>query len=221
MKKSIEITKMAKSTEIHKRENLNNKLRKTTVFKKARELSTLCDVDVALILYDSGEQTPEIWSSRPDCVSVVNRYLSATNQPQIIESKSSYIDGLGIAGLKEFDSFLAGKIECVNQRIDFLRGGAECIDRIANDEAELNLDDVEFTFDDLEGFDLDNLDFGKCGDNQGKSEPQSESESELWSSLFADLDFVDNDFDWMKELDQLTGTTSYDQPNLPFAGITC
>ncbi|KAK4343987.1 hypothetical protein RND71_037081 [Anisodus tanguticus] len=63
-------------------ENVRNSIlykRATSLFKKAEEFSILCDVDVAIIIFRSGETEPLVWKSISLAREVLMRYLSVTD----------------------------------------------------------------------------------------------------------------------------------------------
>ncbi|WMV59517.1 hypothetical protein MTR67_052902 [Solanum verrucosum] len=60
-------------------ENVRNSIldrRETSLFKKAEELSILCDVEVAIIIFRSGKIQPITWKSTSLAQDVLKRYLS-------------------------------------------------------------------------------------------------------------------------------------------------
>ncbi|KAK4343949.1 hypothetical protein RND71_037043 [Anisodus tanguticus] len=60
-------------------ENVRNSIlnrRAITLFKKAEEFSTLCDVEVAIIIFSPGEIQPIVWQCKGLAKDVLMRYLS-------------------------------------------------------------------------------------------------------------------------------------------------
>jgi len=60
-------------------ENVRNSIlerRETSLFKKAKELSILCDVEVAIIIFRPGKIHPIAWKSTSLAQDVLTRYLS-------------------------------------------------------------------------------------------------------------------------------------------------
>ncbi|XP_049345664.1 agamous-like MADS-box protein AGL90 [Solanum verrucosum] len=60
-------------------ENVRNSIldrRETSLFKKAEELSILCDVEVAIIIFRSGKIQPITWKSTSLAQDILKRYLS-------------------------------------------------------------------------------------------------------------------------------------------------
>ncbi|XP_015061001.1 agamous-like MADS-box protein AGL90 [Solanum pennellii] len=60
-------------------ENVRNSIldrRETSLFKKAEELSILCDVEVAIIIFRPGKIQPVTWKSASLAQDVLTRYLS-------------------------------------------------------------------------------------------------------------------------------------------------
>ncbi|WMV59519.1 hypothetical protein MTR67_052904 [Solanum verrucosum] len=60
-------------------ENVRNSIlerRETSLFKKAEELSILCDVEVAIIIFMPGKIHPIAWKSTSLAQDVLTRYLS-------------------------------------------------------------------------------------------------------------------------------------------------
>ncbi|TMW81130.1 hypothetical protein EJD97_011672 [Solanum chilense] len=62
-------------------ENVRNSIldqRETSLFKKAEELSILCDIEVAIIIFRPGKIQPIAWKSASLAQDVLTRYLSFT-----------------------------------------------------------------------------------------------------------------------------------------------
>ncbi|KAA8516816.1 hypothetical protein F0562_017074 [Nyssa sinensis] len=62
------------------------KKRRIGLFKKAEELSILCDLDMAAIVYSPGENDPAVWPSREVAERMLTKYLS---MPEIERSKKT------------------------------------------------------------------------------------------------------------------------------------
>ncbi|XP_059315732.1 agamous-like MADS-box protein AGL80 [Lycium ferocissimum] len=50
----------------------------TSLSKQANDLSTLCDIPIALIIFSPGETNPTIWPNEDEAKVIVTRYLSHT-----------------------------------------------------------------------------------------------------------------------------------------------
>ncbi|XP_060211770.1 agamous-like MADS-box protein AGL80 [Lycium barbarum] len=48
----------------------------TSLSKQANDLSTLCDIPIALIIFSPGETNPTIWPNEDEAKVIVTRYLS-------------------------------------------------------------------------------------------------------------------------------------------------
>ncbi|WMV59238.1 hypothetical protein MTR67_052623 [Solanum verrucosum] len=70
----------------HRSENVRNSLldkRATSLFKKAKEFSILCDVDVAIIIFSTGEIQPIVWKSTNLAKEVLVRYSKFPEEERI------------------------------------------------------------------------------------------------------------------------------------------
>ncbi|XP_074275095.1 agamous-like MADS-box protein AGL90 [Silene latifolia] len=124
--------------------------RKSTVFKRAKELSTLCDVDVLLILYDpDSPNIPQTWCSRSDPVTVIDQYYAKkkpNRSKEVIPSRAKnddqFLQNLGFGELNDLNSILAAKIESVNQRINLIKEGNKARDLIDCGKTGLYVEDL-------------------------------------------------------------------------------
>ncbi|KAH9612260.1 hypothetical protein KSS87_007632 [Heliosperma pusillum] len=99
--------------------------RKTTVFKKAKQLSTLCDVELLLILYGSDQpNVPQIWCSKPEAVNdIISKYRSGKRVGNKVagNSEKQELKDLGIEDLKKLAGDLECKIDSVNEKLNFMK----------------------------------------------------------------------------------------------------
>ncbi|XP_062232399.1 agamous-like MADS-box protein AGL80 [Phragmites australis] len=92
--------------------------RRATLLEKAQELSILCDVPVAAVVYGPGELDPTVWPSVPEATAILQRHA---NVPDSLKEKSTL----------DYEGFL-------RQRIQKLSKKAEN-DRIATRDDEINI----------------------------------------------------------------------------------
>ncbi|GAU37940.1 hypothetical protein TSUD_269550 [Trifolium subterraneum] len=97
-RKKIEIKKM--SNEIHLQVTFSK--RRNGLFKKASELSTLCGVDVALIVFSPGEKVFSF--GHPNVDAVIDRYLSLV--PPQNNSTMQFIEAQRSANMRELNAQL-------------------------------------------------------------------------------------------------------------------
>ncbi|KAL9241217.1 hypothetical protein vseg_015350 [Gypsophila vaccaria] len=120
---------------------------KTTIKKKAYELSTLCDTPICVIIYGPNDDVPScVWPTDPRQVNhTLAQYLKTTNKtlkPRPVKSKDGVggtqvknlpsfegvatgviIDNLSGEQLVELGNRLKSKIAVVNAKIDAIKRG--------------------------------------------------------------------------------------------------
>ncbi|KAK9725297.1 hypothetical protein RND81_05G134700 [Saponaria officinalis] len=131
----------------------NFKHRKTTIFKNAKELSILCGVDLALIMYEVGNPNPEVWCSRPDSIEAIANSACGNlppKRPRVVDD-CEFVKSLGVEELHNLAGVLGGKIEKVNERINLLRGNNNdscdddnLIDMIDFSDEGLKFDEIDW-----------------------------------------------------------------------------
>ncbi|XP_060211775.1 agamous-like MADS-box protein AGL36 [Lycium barbarum] len=67
-------------------ESQRKPIRITSLSKQASDLSTLCDIPIALIIFSPGEISPTIWPNEDAAKVIVTRYLSNTETEKFKKS---------------------------------------------------------------------------------------------------------------------------------------
>lgn len=93
--------------------NDNNRLvtfskRRSGLFKKASELSTLCGVDIAMIVFSPAKKVFSF--GHPSVESVVNRYLGRTNPAQNSDRTLQLVEAHRNAGIRQLNAQLTEKV---------------------------------------------------------------------------------------------------------------
>ncbi|XP_060211769.1 agamous-like MADS-box protein AGL80 [Lycium barbarum] len=70
----------------------------TSLSKQANDLSTLCDIPIALVIFSPGETSPTIWPNEDAAKVIVTRYLSHTETEKFKKSV-------------ELETYLSSKLE--------------------------------------------------------------------------------------------------------------
>lgn len=115
--------------------------RKNGIIKKANELSKLCGVDVAVIIFGPDREKPHVWPQEPQKLN--NILLSYQPTDKKLSSNSVFaekvaqktdlgkdplwdnrIDSLSDTQLVGLIEYLDSKLEIVNERIDMLKRGS-------------------------------------------------------------------------------------------------
>lgn len=103
-RQKIEITRMS---------NESNRLvtfskRRSGLFKKASELSTLCGVDIAMIVFSPAKKV--FSSGHPSVESIVNRYLARTNPAQNSDPTLQLVEAHRNASVRQLNAQLTETI---------------------------------------------------------------------------------------------------------------